>query len=105
MKVIMPWKGKLTGTFILGVLRVMSFIGIGVLSALIVLALKDGQPYAGLAIALAVLAPVSGRAALVRILDGARHGLPPAGRDAHRRLPQARRAGAGLPHAPPHRRL
>jgi len=60
MKVIMPWKGKLTGTFILGVLRVMSFIGIGVLSALIVLALKDGQPYAGLAIALAVLAPVSG---------------------------------------------
>jgi ABC-type multidrug transport system fused ATPase/permease subunit len=60
MKVIMPWKGKLAGTFILGVLRVMSFIGIGVLSALIVLALKDGQPYAGLAIALAVLAPVSG---------------------------------------------
>jgi ABC-type multidrug transport system fused ATPase/permease subunit len=60
MKVIMPWKGKLTGTFILGVLRVMSFIGIGVLSALIVLALKDGQPYAGLAVALAVLAPVSG---------------------------------------------
>ncbi|TAJ36668.1 MAG: ABC transporter ATP-binding protein [Reyranella sp.] len=60
MKVIMPWKGKLTGTFILGVLRVVAFIGIGVLSALIVLALKDGQPYAGLAIALAVLAPVSG---------------------------------------------
>jgi ABC-type multidrug transport system fused ATPase/permease subunit len=60
MKVIMPWKGKLTATFMLGVLRVVAFIGIGVLSALIVLALKDGQPYAGLAIALALLAPVSG---------------------------------------------
>ncbi|MDP2330975.1 MAG: ABC transporter ATP-binding protein [Reyranella sp.] len=60
MKVIMPWKGKLTATFILGVLRVVAFIGIGVLSALIVLALKDGQPYVDLAIALAVLAPVSG---------------------------------------------
>lgn len=60
MKVILPWKGKLTATFILGVLRVVAFIGIGVLSALIVLALKNHQPYAGLAIALAVLAPLSG---------------------------------------------
>ncbi len=60
MKVIMPWKGKLTATFILGVARVVSFIGIGVLSALIVLALKNHQPYGGLAIALAILAPLSG---------------------------------------------
>ncbi|MFZ5783524.1 MAG: ABC transporter ATP-binding protein [Pseudomonadota bacterium] len=60
MKVILPWKGKLTATFIFGVLRVVSFIGIGVLSALIVLALKNGAPYGGYAIALAVLAPVSG---------------------------------------------
>ncbi len=41
-------------------LRVVAFIGIGVLSALIVLALKNHQPYGGLAIALAVLAPLSG---------------------------------------------
>ena len=60
MKVIMPWKGKLTATFMLGVARVVAFIGIGVLSALIVLALKNHQPYGGLAIALAILAPVSG---------------------------------------------
>lgn len=60
MKVIMPWKGKLTATFILGVLRVVAFIGIGVLSALIVLALKNHEPYSGLAIALAILAPLSG---------------------------------------------
>jgi ATP-binding cassette subfamily C protein CydCD len=60
MKVIMPWKGKLTATFMFGVARVVAFIGIGVLSALIVLALKNGQPYAGYAVALAVLAPLSG---------------------------------------------
>ena len=46
MKVILPWKGKLTATFMLGVLRVIAFIGVGVLSALIVLALKNHQPYA-----------------------------------------------------------
>jgi ABC-type multidrug transport system fused ATPase/permease subunit len=60
MKVIMPWKGKLTATFTLGVLRVIAFIGVGVLSALIVLALKHHEPYAGLAIALAIVAPLSG---------------------------------------------
>ena len=41
-------------------LRVISFIGVGVLSALIVLALKDHQPIADYAIALAIIAPVSG---------------------------------------------
>jgi ABC-type multidrug transport system fused ATPase/permease subunit len=60
MKVILPWKGKLTATFTLGVLRVVAFIGVGVLSALIALALKHHQPYAGYAIALAVTAPLSG---------------------------------------------
>ena len=60
MKVIMPWKGKLTATFVLGVLRVIAFIGVGVLSALIVLALKSHEPWGGLAVALALLAPVSG---------------------------------------------
>jgi ABC-type multidrug transport system fused ATPase/permease subunit len=60
MKVILPWKGKLTLTFTLGVLRVITFIGVGVLSALIVLALKHHEPYADLAIALAITAPLSG---------------------------------------------
>lgn len=60
MKVIMPWKGKLTATFVLGVLRVITFIGVGVLSALIVLALKNHEPWRDLGIALALLAPVSG---------------------------------------------
>jgi ATP-binding cassette subfamily C protein CydCD len=60
MKVILPWKGKLGATFLFGVLRVITFIGVGVLSALIVLALKNGQPWHGLAVALALIAPISG---------------------------------------------
>src|SRR5476651_1136379 len=60
MKVILPWKGKLAATFTFGVLRVISFIGVGVLSALIVLALKNGTPWHSLAIALLVVAPLSG---------------------------------------------
>ena len=60
MKVILPWKGKLAATFTFGVLRVVSFIGVGVLSALIVLALKHHEPIRDLAIALAIVAPLSG---------------------------------------------
>src|SRR5258708_26710791 len=60
MKVILPWKGKLAATFTFGVLRVVTFIGVGVLSALIVLALKHHEPIRGLAIALAIVAPLSG---------------------------------------------
>lgn len=60
MKVAMPWKGRLTLTFVFGVLRVVAFIGVGVLSALIVLALKDGTPWLGYAIGLGLLAPLSG---------------------------------------------
>src|SRR5947207_4837346 len=60
MKVILPWKGKLAATFTLGVLRVVAFIGVGVLSALIVLALKHHEPFRDLAIALAIVAPLSG---------------------------------------------
>ncbi len=60
MKLITPWKGRLAATFIFGVLRVLAFIGVGVLSALVVLALKNGQPYAPYLWALAVVAPLSG---------------------------------------------
>ena len=45
-----------------------------------------------------------GFAALAGILAGARHGVPAAGGDAHRHLPQARRAGAGLSDAAAYRR-
>jgi ATP-binding cassette subfamily C protein CydCD len=60
MKVVLPWKGKLAATFTFGVLRVLAFIGVGVLSALIVLALKHHEPFIDLAIALAIVAPLSG---------------------------------------------
>ncbi|WP_119417971.1 ABC transporter ATP-binding protein [Rhodospirillaceae bacterium SYSU D60015] len=60
MKQIMPWKGRLAATFVFGVLRVLAFIGIGVLSALTVLALKNGQPFGAYLWALAVVAPLSG---------------------------------------------
>jgi ATP-binding cassette subfamily C protein CydCD len=60
MKLIMPWKRKLGAAFFFGVLRVLAFIGVGVLSALVVLALKNNQPYAMWLWALAVIAPLSG---------------------------------------------
>jgi ATP-binding cassette subfamily C protein CydCD len=60
MAVIMPWKGKLTLTFLLGVLRVVAFIGVGAASALVVLALKNGQPIGPWLVVLAVVAPLSG---------------------------------------------
>jgi ABC-type multidrug transport system fused ATPase/permease subunit len=60
MKLIMPWKGRLAATFFFGVTRVVAFIGVGVLSALILAALKNGESYGGLLVALAILAPLSG---------------------------------------------
>ena len=60
MKLVMPWKRKLVLTFVLGVLRVVGFIGVGVLSAMVILALKTGQPFAGYLWGLAVVAPLAG---------------------------------------------
>ncbi len=57
---IVPWKGRLTLTFLLGVARVVAFIGVGVLSALAVAGLKADEPVDGLLIALLLLAPVAG---------------------------------------------
>ncbi|MHA1153426.1 MAG: thiol reductant ABC exporter subunit CydC [Alphaproteobacteria bacterium] len=60
MGLMAPWKGKLTLTFLLGVLRVCALIGVGVLSALVVAAVKAGVPFGGLLIGLAVVAPLAG---------------------------------------------
>jgi ATP-binding cassette subfamily C protein CydCD len=59
-RLIVPWKGKMTATLLLGVARVLAFIGVGVMSALIVAAVRSGEPYLGYAIALAALAPAAG---------------------------------------------
>ena len=45
MRHIFPWKGRLALSFCFGVLRVLSFIGVGIFSALIVLDLKNGDDY------------------------------------------------------------
>lgn len=57
---IRPWKGKLTLTFVFGILRVISLIGVGVLSALCVASVKQGEPFEGYLIALAFAAPAAG---------------------------------------------
>ena len=57
---VRPYKQRLALTFIFGVTRVLAFIGVGVCSALIVIAVKTNQPYHDLLIWLGVLALVSG---------------------------------------------
>ena len=57
---IAPWRGQLAWTFTLGVTRVAALIGVGVLSALIVLALKQGSAFEPYLIGLAIAAPLAG---------------------------------------------
>ncbi len=60
MRVILPWKGRLGLTFLFGVVRVLAFIGVGAVSALIVFSLKNGEPWGDLLVWLWVLAPMAG---------------------------------------------
>ncbi len=57
---VQNYKGRLSLTFIFGVIRVLAFIGVGLLSALIVAAVKTQQPYDDLLIWLAVFASLTG---------------------------------------------
>jgi ATP-binding cassette subfamily C protein CydCD len=54
------YRAQLTLTFVLGVARVTALIGVGVLSALAVRAVKRGEPSAPLLIGLLVVAPLAG---------------------------------------------
>ena len=54
------YRGRLALTFVLGVTRVVALIGVGVLSALVVRAVKNGVPFGRLMIALAIAAPLAG---------------------------------------------
>ena len=58
-RVVAPWKGKLILTFLLGIARFASIIGIGVVSALTVAQVKDGESFGWLLVALGVLAPLA----------------------------------------------
>ena len=57
---VAPWRVKLSLAFGFGVARVVAFIGVGILSALTVLAIKNGQYFDALVIALLIVAPTSG---------------------------------------------
>jgi ATP-binding cassette subfamily C protein CydCD len=57
---VVPWKGKLVVVFFFGVSRVFALIGVGVVSALVVAAVKAGDPFDHYLIVLAVIAPLAG---------------------------------------------
>ncbi|HEV8441804.1 MAG TPA: ABC transporter ATP-binding protein [Methylomirabilota bacterium] len=54
------YRGTLAVTFLLGVARVVALIGVGVLSALIVRAVKGAEPFGALLVGLGVVAPLAG---------------------------------------------
>ncbi|MBS7812562.1 ABC transporter ATP-binding protein/permease [Roseococcus pinisoli] len=60
VRYILPWRRMLAAVVAFGIGRVIAFIGVGVLGALLIAALREGQPTMGLAIALLIAAPVAG---------------------------------------------
>ncbi len=60
MRVIRPWWKQLTVTVVCGIGRVVAFIGVGILGALVIAAVKDGAATQTLVIALLVVAPLAG---------------------------------------------
>ena len=60
LRLVQPWRGVLSGVLALGIARVVAFIGVGVLGALVIPALKSGQPLTTLLIGLITLAPLAG---------------------------------------------
>ena len=59
LSVVRPWRGTLIATILLGVARVAAFIGVGVFSALIVAAIRDGGDTTALIVGLLVAAPLA----------------------------------------------
>lgn len=57
---VLPWKAKLMVVFFFGVTRVFALIGVGVVSALVVAAVKNGAPFDHYLIVLAIIAPLAG---------------------------------------------
>ena len=57
---VVPWKAKFSIVLGLGIARVVALIGVGMLSALAVAAVKRGEPFTPYLVALAVVAPFSG---------------------------------------------
>lgn len=59
LSVVRPWRGTLIATILLGVARVAAFIGVGVFSALIVAAIRDGGDTTALIVGLLIAAPLA----------------------------------------------
>jgi ATP-binding cassette subfamily C protein CydCD len=57
---IVPWWRRLALVIFSGMARVAAYIGVAIVSALIVAALKTGRPYGDLLVGLAVIAPLAG---------------------------------------------
>ena len=60
LRLVASRKVRLMLAFLLGVLRVLAFIGVGVLSALMVAAVKAGTPFDAYLLALSLVAPLAG---------------------------------------------
>ncbi len=59
LAVVRPWQGTLATTIVLGIARVAAYVGVGMLSALVVAAIRDGRQTGGLIIALLIAAPLA----------------------------------------------
>ncbi|WP_144630532.1 ATP-binding cassette domain-containing protein [Bordetella genomosp. 13] len=59
LAVVRPWRGTLVATILLGVARVAAYVGVGVLSALVVAAIRDGRDTGWLVAGLLVAAPLA----------------------------------------------
>ena len=60
VRYILPWRRMLATVVVFGVGRVAAFIGVGVLGALLIAALRAGQPTTPYAVALLMAAPIAG---------------------------------------------
>ncbi len=92
-----PWRGQLVVTVLCGILRVVAFIGVGVLGALLLGAVRSARADPErLILALLLTAPLAGLLHWLESWLAHAMAYAAAGRDAHRSVPQAGCAGAGL---------
>lgn len=59
LRFVAPWKPKVALTVLCGVGRVLAFIGVGIVGALVVAEVSAGQPFHSMLVALAILAPLA----------------------------------------------
>ncbi|OTP80279.1 thiol reductant ABC exporter subunit CydC [Caballeronia sordidicola] len=59
LRFVRPWRTKLALTVLCGIGRVLSFIGVGVLGALVVAGVASGRPVFGLTVGLLIAAPAA----------------------------------------------